>query len=83
MSLAKAILGTLAGIPRAVHLSDEMRDRDLSEIMHTLVAVHGELQAIQERRRKLGWERSGYARRPHWGEVYTMGGDGEPEDAAC
>ena len=74
--------GTLAGIPRAVHLEDGMRDRDLSQIIRMLSNVRADLVVLQHARRKLEWQRAGYDRQPSWGEVYAMGGDGEPEDAA-
>jgi hypothetical protein len=82
MSLAKAILGTLTSIPRAVHLSDEMPDRELSQLICMLSNIRADLVVIQHERRRLEWRLAGYSRQPHWGTVYAENGDAEPEDVA-
>ncbi|MGH1592230.1 hypothetical protein ACRBEV_32430 [Methylobacterium phyllosphaerae] len=82
MSRSKAILSTLAGIPRAVHLDWEMPDRELSQIIHVLSNAHADLVVLQHARRRLEWERAGYNKQPNWGSVYAESGDAEPEDAA-
>ena len=75
MSLANAIMGTLKGIPNAVHLDEGVSDQDLSEIVRTLSIVRGELADLRHARRQLEWERAGHALQPDWGQLYAESDD--------